>query len=126
MAETQWAGVKNTSGDDIMITRNGDPRLFAKDEIAMVDAAYAEFLLGRNSVTSDGRVTTRKYFFRSVPLMEALKHVKEPENRSLAAAKKAAEAEEKMRAALKAEIIAEMRSEQHPQQHVIAGAVARK
>ena len=109
--EIEFAGVKNTSGEEVRGTHGGIPYTFAADEVKVLSAERVQFLLTRNVLASDGRLVTRKYQFQSVPLAEALKHVKEPENKSVAAAKKAAEAEAVLRAKLKAEIIAEMRAE---------------
>jgi len=111
MDEIQFAGVKNTSGVDVKVTYDGKPVIFKKDEIRVLSAPIVEFLRARNVLASDGKLVTRKFLFQSVPLTEALKHVKEPENKSIAAAKKAAEAKEKERAGMKAEILAELKAE---------------
>ena len=111
MSEIQFAGVKNTSGAAVKVTHGGITREFAADEINVLDAGYVQFLLSRNHITSDGKLVMRKFLFQSVPLTEALKHVKEPENRSIAEAKKAAAAKEKERADMKAEILAELKED---------------
>ena len=108
--EIQFAGVKNTSGDAVAGRHGGVPYSFEKDEIKILAAHQVEFLLNRNILSSDGKLVTRKYLFQSVPLTEALKHVKEPENKSVAAAKRANDEREKQKAELKEEILEELRS----------------
>lgn len=109
--EVQFAGVQNTSGGPVKITHGGRPQLFEKDEVKVLEAGLVLFLLQRNVMASDGKVVTRKYLFKSVPLTEALKHVKAPENKSIAEAKKAAELKEKEKAAWKAELLAELKAD---------------
>lgn len=111
MDGVQFAGVKNNSGKEIK-QRHGERWLeFAPDEIKVLDAETVQFLLGRSAIESDGKVVTRRMLFRAVPLTEALKHVKEPENKSIAAAKKAAEIKEKEKAEMRAEILASLKME---------------
>lgn len=111
MDDIQFAGVQNTSGLDLKITRDGRPVVFLKDEIKVLHSEIVAFLLTRNHMKTDGKVVSRQFLFKAVPLIEALKHVKAPENKSLAAAKKDAEAEEKKEVALRAKIIAELKAE---------------
>ena len=111
LQEVQFAGVKNTSGGATKATHGGRSILFEKDEVKVLEAGLVQFLLSRNILSTDGKLVTRKYLFQSVPLAEALKHVKAPENKSVAAAKKEAEAEEKKEALLRAKIIAELKAE---------------
>ena len=108
--EIQFAGVKNTSGDAVAGRHGGVPYSFEKDEIKVLAAHQVEFLLARNILSTDGRLVTRKYLFQSVPLTEALKHVKEPENKSVAAAKRANDEREKLKAEVKEEVLDELRS----------------
>ena len=108
--EIHFAGVKNTSGDVVKGMHGGIPYEFAKDEVKVLAAHQVQFLLARNILSSEGKLVTRKYLFQSVPLTEALKQVKEPENKSLADAKRANEARDKQKEELKAEIIAEIRA----------------
>ena len=108
--EIQFAGVKNTSGDAVAGRHGGVPYSFEKDEIKVLAAHQVEFLLNRNILSSDGKLVTRKYLFQSVPLTEALKHVKEPENKSVADAKRSNDEREKQKAELKEEILEELRS----------------
>ncbi len=108
--EIHFAGVKNTSGADVMGMHGGIPYTFEKDEVKVLAAHQVQFLLARNILSSEGRLVTRKYLFQSVPLAEALKSVKEPVNASIAAAKKANEERDAQKAELKAEIIAEIRA----------------
>ena len=110
MEDIQFAGVKNTSGEDRKVMSGGRIHLFLKDEVKVLAADLVQFLLSRNILGGDGKLVTRKFLFQSVPLTEALKHVKEPQNKSIAAAKNAAEAKEAERAEMKAEIIAEIRA----------------
>lgn len=109
--EVQFAGVKNTSGGPTKVTYGGRQQLFEKDEVKVLEAGLVQFLLSRNILASDGKLVTRKHLFQSVPLTEALKHVKEPQNKSIAEAKKAAEAKEKEKAAWKAELLAELKAD---------------
>lgn len=111
MDDTQFAGVKNTSGAAVRGKHGGVTYLFDKDEIKVLAAGQVEFLLGRNILSSDGKLVTRKYLFQSVPLIEALKHVKAPENKSISEAKWAAEKESALRAKLKAEVLAELKAD---------------
>lgn len=108
--ETQFAGVKNTSGGKVNGKHGGVPYTFEVDEIKVLAAHQVQFLLARNILSSDGKLVTRKYLFKSVPLTEALKHVKEPENKSVAEAKRANDEREKQKAELKEEILEELRS----------------
>jgi hypothetical protein len=109
--EIQFAGVKNTSGKDLKVTHNGRPLSFLKDEVKVLAAGLVQFLLTRNHVVSDGKIVSRLFLFKGVPLIDALKHVKAPENKSLAAAKKDAEDKAKERAEMRAELIAEIKAE---------------
>lgn len=111
MDEIQFAGVKNKAGKSLVITYGGQKRSFLKDEIAVVDAGLAQFLKTRSHITSDGKLVTRKFLFESVPLAEALKHVKEPENKSIAAAKQEAEERDKIRKELLAEVVADLKTQ---------------
>lgn len=108
--DIQFAGVQNISGADRKVLHGGKPHIFKKDEIKVLDAATVQFLLTRSHVESDGKLVRRKFLFKSVPLVEALKHVKEPQNKSIAEAKKAADERARLREELKAEVLAELRS----------------
>ena len=108
--EIQFAGVKNTSGEAVTGRHGGIPYSFEKDEIKVLAAHQVQFLLQRNILSTDGRLVTRKYLFQEVPLAQALKFAKEPENKSVAEAKKALDAREKQKAELKEEILEELRS----------------
>lgn len=115
--EIKFAGVKNRSGGPLKATHGGRAHLFEKDEVKVLEAGLVHFLLQRSIIASakiegtDRQVVTRKVLFEAVPLTEALKLVKEPENKSIAAAKKASEQKEKEKAAWKAEILAELKAE---------------
>ena len=111
MEDIQFAGIQNTTGAPVKSMHDGRPIKFEKDEIKVLSTGIVQFLLQRNHMVSDGKIVMRKYLFKSVPLVEALKHVKAPENKSVAAAKKEAEAAEKKEAELRAKIIAELKAE---------------
>lgn len=111
MEDTQFAGVKNVSGAPAKSMFDGRPIKFEKDEIKVLAVGLVQFLVQRSHLISDGKVLVRKHLFQPVPLMDALKHVKAPENKSVAAAKKEAEDKEKEKAALRSEIIAELKAE---------------
>ena len=111
MDEIQFAGVKNTSGAPVRLKHGGDAISFEVDEIKVLSAPVVQFLLTRNVLGGDGKLVTRKFLFQHVPLTEALKHVKEPQNKSIAAAKKAAEDKAKERSDMKSEILAELKAE---------------
>ena len=111
MDEIQFAGVQNTSGAPVKTMHDGSPIRFDKDEIKVLASGLVQFLLQRNHMVSDGKLVMRKHLFKSVPLMDALKHVKAPENKSVALAKKEAEEAEKKDAELRAKIIAELKAE---------------
>lgn len=108
--EIHFAGVRNVSGVKVAGMHGGIPYTFDVDEVKVLAAHQVQFLVARNTLKSDGKLVTRSYPFKSVPLAEALKHVKEPENASIAAAKKANDDREAQKAELKAEIIAEIRA----------------
>ena len=108
--EIHFAGVKNTSGEAVTGRHGGVPYSFEKDEVKVLAAHQVQFLLQRNILSTDGRLVTRKYLFQEVPLATALKFAKEPENKSVAEAKKALDAREKQKAELKEEILEELRS----------------
>lgn len=111
MDDIQFAGIQNTTGAPVKSMHDGRVIKFEKDEIKVLPTGVVQFLLMRNHMVTDGKVVMRKHLYKSVPLMEALKHVKAPENKSVAAAKKEAEEAEKKEAALRAKIIAELKAE---------------
>ncbi len=111
MDDIQFAGIQNSTGAPVKSMHDGRVIRFEKDEIKVLPSGVVQFLLLRNHMVTDGKVVLRKHLYKSVPLMEALKHVKEPQNKSVAAAKKEAEAEEKKEAALRAKIIAELKEQ---------------
>lgn len=111
MSEIQFAGVKNTYGKPVKGMHGGIPWSFDTDEVKVLSAEKVQFLLSRNHIQSDGKIVTRKHLFTSIPLIEALKSVKEPENASIATAKKDADKETALRIKLTAEITAAVRAE---------------
>lgn len=111
MEDIQFAGVKNVTGAPVKSMFDGRPIKFDKDEVKVLAVGLVQFLLQRNHLISDGKVLVRKHLFQAVALMDALKHVKAPENKSLAAAKKEAEEAEKKEAEMRAKIIAELKAE---------------
>lgn len=108
MAEATFVGVLNISGGAKKLTFGGDVVAFAKDEVKVVPADLGHFLLSRVAYGSeDGKRATMTTPFRRVPLHEALKHAKEPENKSIAAAKAEAKREEEIAARVKEQLLKE-------------------
>jgi len=110
---SSFAGVKAADGLERKATHDGKTIYFAAGEIKVLPAEVVEFLLTRTSYQAgDGqRGLSLKRLFVQVPLTEALKHAKEPENPSIAAAKKKLAEEEKAKGELKAEILKALREE---------------
>ena len=106
MAQPTFVGVKNVSGATKKLTFGGDLMVFAKDEIKVVEASVGAFLLSRTVYGSeDGKRATLTVPFKKIPLHEALKFAKEPENPSLAGAKVEADREEKIAQRVKEELL---------------------
>lgn len=92
MSEATFVGVKNVTGAEKRTSFGGDMVRFGKDEVKVVPADLGGFLLSRvvygsTDVPGVGPRTTATAPFKRIPLHEALKHAKEPENKSIAAAK---------------------------------------
>ena len=119
MAEVTFVGVQNVAGKPCKVMHDGDVMLFELNEIRVVPAHVGRHLLSRAAYTSravevageEKRYLERKSLFKSIPLNEALKHVKAPENKSLAAAKAEAEKAEKLEAELTERIMSRMRKD---------------
>jgi hypothetical protein len=110
VSEATFVGVKNVSGGDKKTSYGGDMVVFTKDEIKVVDAALGQFLLSRTSygaeeVPGQGVKVMLKQPFKRIPLHEALKFAKEPQNRSLAEAKAEADRETKIAERVKEELL---------------------
>lgn len=106
-------GIKNVSGDLVKQKYGGVMYTFEKDEVKVVPADAAIFFSTRSQYfsTSGQRGLSMKMLFKTVPLHEALKVAKEPENPSLAAAKAALVAEEKHKGEIRAEILRTLKEE---------------
>jgi hypothetical protein len=115
IGEMTFVGVQNVSGKLYKASFGGSVVVFEKDEIKVVPAPLGQHLLSRAiyiSEDKDGnRILGRKLPFKSVPLTEALKSVKEPENKSIAAAKKEAIRQEKLEQDLTDRIISRMKKD---------------
>ena len=116
MDNPTFVGVKNVSGADRKVSHGGNISVFKKDEVQVIEAGAAQFLLSRvvhgsMDVPGVGQRVTVKNLFASVPLAEALKHVKAPENKSIAEAKKRAEAEEEKEVEITDKGIARLKAE---------------
>lgn len=112
MVEATFIGIKNAFGKAFKVQHGGNIFVFEKDEVKVVEAALGAFLLTRVVYVSEevpgvGRRAFGKKVFSRVSLAEALKLAKEqPENKSIAQAKKEAakeaEIEDRVLAKLKA------------------------
>jgi hypothetical protein len=111
--DNSYAGVKAKDGLAIKATYNGKTIYFAAGEIKVLPAEVVEFLLTRTHYLAGegGKGLSLRRLFVQVPLTEALKHAKEPENPSIAAAKARLAEEEKARGELKAEILKALKEE---------------
>lgn len=112
MSQATFVGVKNISGGDKKLMYGGDFVRFAKDEVKVVDAATGIFLLGRTAYVSEdvpglGQKAVVKAIFKKIPLHEALKFAKEPENKSVAEAHAEAKKEADLVARIKADLVKE-------------------
>ena len=130
----KFMGVQNASGGKVKVGYAGEFTVFQKDEIMVLPEPVARHFLSRATYatkvidTGEGeegkkRYIERKQLFKEIPLAEALKHVKEPENKSIADAKKAAELEERKEQEMENRVILRLRkagwappSEQKPEQ----------
>lgn len=110
MSQATFIGVKNESGAAKKLTYGGDLIQFQKDEVKVVDAALGEFLLtrvayGTEEVPGVGMRVMPKAPFKRIPLHEALKFAKEPENKSLLDAKAEAKREEEIAERVRAQLL---------------------
>lgn len=106
-------GIKNVSGEKTKQKCGGLQYDFDKDEVKIVDAPTAQFFQGDGCMTviSDGKLLQRKKRFALIPLAQALKVAKEPEDPSIAKAKAELVQEEKHKGELRAEILKTLREE---------------
>lgn len=112
MEQPVFAGVQNVSGKSITVLYGGRPVTFAKDEVRVLEASQAYFFSERKTrYASDGKVLSIQRLFKSIPLHDALKLAKEPENPSVAAARAKAEADEAATKALEDKILARFKAE---------------
>lgn len=104
-------GIKNISGEKTSQKFGGLQYDFDKDEVKIVTADAAQFFQSpgcEHLVSKDNRLM-RKRRFSAVPLHEALKVAKEPENPEIAKAKAQLALEEKHKGEIRAEIIKELK-----------------
>lgn len=111
--ENDFSGIKNVSGDKIRQKYDGKWIDFDKDEVKVLPIHSVSFLSTRSKYYSvEGQKGLNlKMLFKVVPLAEALKLAKAPENRSIAEAKAALETEEKKKADLRVEILKALKEE---------------
>ncbi len=111
--ENDFAGIKNTSGDKIRQKYDGKIFDFDKDEVKVLPVHAVQFLSTRSRYYSvEGQKGLNlKVLFKVVPLVDALKLVKAPENKSVAAAKAELEAAEKQKADIRAELLKTLKEE---------------
>lgn len=104
-------GIKNVAGKKIKQKYGGIQYDFDKDEVKIVPADAAQFFASVKTFASDGKLLTQQALFKAVPLIEALKVAKEPENPEIAKAKAQIAQEEKhtgeIAAAVRKALIAE-------------------
>ncbi len=107
--ENDFAGIKNVSGDKCRQKYDGKMLEFDKDEVKVLPVHAVQFLSTRSRYFStEGQ---KGLNMKVLPLHEALKLAKAPENKSVAAAKAALEAEEKHKSELRAEILKTLKEE---------------
>lgn len=113
MLQVEYVGVKNVSGKDQVLTQDGNHLPFAKDEVKILEYSAGMHALSRAVVGLDkvSGHTVPTALYAQVPLADALKVAKEPENKSLAVARKQAEADKIRRAEIRDEILATLKAE---------------
>ncbi len=111
--ENDFAGVKNVSGENCSQKYDGKMLEFEKDEVKVLPVHAVQFLSTRSRYfsTEGQKGLNMKVLFKVLPLHEALKLAKAPENKSVAAAKAALEAEEKHKGEIRAEILKTLKEE---------------
>lgn len=87
MSQPVFVGIKNVSGQKCKLQYDGDIKVFDKDEVVIVERAHAAHALKKTILVSDGKRQKHTRLFGEVPLVEAVKLVKAPENPSLGTAK---------------------------------------
>lgn len=113
MLQVEYIGVKNISGRDLILTQDGNHLPFAKDEVKILENSAGLHALSRSVVGLDKESghTVPKALYAQVALADALKVAKEPENKSLVAARKQKEKDDKRRDEIRAEVLATMKAE---------------
>lgn len=109
-----FAGVKNVSGGKLKQKYGGILHSFDKDEVKILPSDAILFFTTRSKyiAAAEGQKgLSMQMLFKAVPLQEALKLAKEPENPSVAAAKEQARIEEKNRGEIRAEILKTLKEE---------------
>lgn len=106
-----FVGIKNRSGAALSQKYDGKILSFDKDETKVVSAALAEFLSIRSRYISDGAKLGMQMLFEVVPLHEALKVAKEPENPSIRAAKAIALASEERTGEIRTQVLKALKEE---------------
>ena len=109
--ENTFIGIKNVSGEAKKQKHNGFTISFDKDEVKVVSAEVAQFLSTRSRYISDGSKLSMQMLFKTVPLHEALKVAKAPENPSIAAARAQAEIDEKHSGEIRAQVLKALKEE---------------
>lgn len=111
--EAEYVGVKNVSGKDLILTHDGSHLKFAKDEVKVLTSTAGAHALGRTifEVNKESGHTGPRALYSQIPLADALKVAKEPENKSLSAARKQKEADDKRRHELRGEILEALKAE---------------
>lgn len=105
MAQVIYVGVKNVSGEKANFVFDGDRVRFDKDEVKLFTRECANHAISRVNAIS-GKKT-----FKEIPLSEALKVVKEPENPSVVAAKREAEDLAKLEASITDKLLEKLKRE---------------
>jgi len=111
--QAEYIGVRNISGKDYLLTQDGNHLLFAKDEVKILENHAGQFALLRSVAHRDAssNVMGKLAIFEQVPLAEALKFAKEPENPSLAAAKEQADQDKARREEIRKEVLEAIKAE---------------
>lgn len=99
----EYVGIKNVSGAPEKLVFDGDPHYFEKDEVKLFTRDGANHALKC--------LKAGKKPFAEIPLRDALKLVKEPENPSIAGAKRDAQVQGKLEEKIAAQVIAKLKAE---------------
>lgn len=111
--EAEYVGVKNVAGKDLVLTSGGQHLEFAKDEVKVLTSHVGAHALARTiyRVDKESGQTIAVPLYKQIPLVDALKVAKEPENKSLVAARRQAEADLKKAAEMRDAILATLKAE---------------